>query len=88
MTPQERRNLKRRQQRAIAAAQRATSASVKLLNEIRADTVPGLCPFCDAPIPPSKARPWKRCAADECRREYHRIHRVELYREQRRRQAK
>jgi len=44
------------------------------LKRTYAATPPGLCPFCLAPIPPSKGRPRKFCGDPECVTAYHRLY--------------
>lgn len=61
------------QQEAIDQAKRATSESLRLIIEIRADVAPGLCPWCDRLLPPRRraaGRAPLRCQRRECKRAY------------------
>ena len=42
------------------------------LQQMRASTPPGLCPFCLDPIPPSTGRPFTFCGDPECKTAYFR----------------
>lgn len=42
------------------------------------EIVPGLCPFCDAPVVQRRAKRRVFCGSKECRRIYHQIYRITL----------
>lgn len=64
------------QSEAIRHAKRVASAGLRLIMEIRAETRPGLCPWCDEPIPNNPTgRKLKRCRKPECEQAYHTAHR-------------